>query len=92
VPMVYEVFNGPHVDRVVTGSKASAVIYGSSEERQRMMMNGFDDGQRDGWDGSGGARYKAFGTRASLRSTLWDAEHPQIDPEDVPVAVVKEVV
>jgi hypothetical protein len=31
--MGYEVFNGPHINRIVTGSKASAVIYGSSEER-----------------------------------------------------------
>jgi hypothetical protein len=33
VHMGYEVFNGPHVDRIVTGSKASAVIYWSLEER-----------------------------------------------------------
>jgi hypothetical protein len=33
VHLGYEVFNGPNVDRVVTGSKASAVIYGSSEEK-----------------------------------------------------------
>lgn len=26
-----------------------------------------------------------------LRGTLWDAEHPDIDLEDVPAAVVKEV-
>jgi hypothetical protein len=55
-------------------------------------MSGFDDGQRDGWDGNGGAGDKAFWTRASLRSTRWGAEHPEIDLEDVPVAVVKEVV
>jgi hypothetical protein len=59
------------------------------------MMKGFEDGQeeeRNRWDGNGGAGYKAFGTRVILRSVLWDAEHPEINLEDMHVLVVKEAV
>lgn len=97
IHMGYEAFKGPHVDQVVKASKASAAIYGSPDwrEEEQGMMNSSDngqDGQRSGWDRFCGADYKALGTKASFRSTLWDAEHPEIDVEDVPVAVMKEMV
>jgi hypothetical protein len=38
-----------------------------------------------------GAEYEALASGKSLRGTLWDADHPNIDLDDVPAAVVKEI-
>lgn len=75
--MGYEISLERHVARVVARSKALLMTYCYSHP---------------GSDDVGAAEYEALGTEAGVRGTLLDAEHPEIDLEDTPAVVVKEMV